>query len=250
VTEAFSQDDFDFRWVPPNLRAVTRRYECAREAVTQAGLVLPFKRHPDPVLDKIADYYDLRIDERTFDGAIWQLRFWEPGPADFPRSAFKLVLPKLKDPQELSRSLTNSVVIYVPDGLSRQQASQYCINEYVREGASSQRGQGASLRRDETLLKYLGARRVINHLLCTKGLQDFERLQGDRAGRFVRSALLADAKAFTQETLGKPLLHSDQEWIKAYRVITRVVARLQCEIDWLRELFSHDPPLLANYLRF
>jgi hypothetical protein len=222
VSEALSEADFDFRWLPPNLVRAARHYELPRQAVIQAGLVLPLKRYPDPMLYKIVDHYNWeRINKRPLFGPIWYLRFHEPGPGDFPRSPFKLVLPKLEDPEEFSRSLKHfwtrfhgepdCVSIDVPIGLSQDKAIEYSRKEYIREGACSKRGAGASVRRDMTILKYLGATRVLDHLRRCEGLQQEELLHSRRARRVVLSKLFADAKALTAEILGEPLLNSDQE---------------------------------------
>jgi hypothetical protein len=257
VTGALSQEDFDFRWVPPNLLAATRRYECAREAVIQAGLVLPEKRHPDPMLHKIADHYNWeRILKTPVFGPIWHLRFIEPGPAEFPHTPFKLVLPKLEDPEEFLRSLKDIwshfhherdyVSIDVPVGLSQDEAIEYFRKEYIRVGACSKRGAGASVRRDRIFLKYLSSTRILDYLRRCEGLQEEEPLYSRRARRALWSKLVADAKALSAEVLGEPLLNSDQEWDKAERFTLGALAQFQPEIEWLRELFSHDPPQLLT----
>jgi hypothetical protein len=257
VSEALSQDDFDFRWVPPNLVRAARHYELPRQAVIQAGLVLPLKRHPDPMLDKIVDHYNWeRINKPPLFGPIWHLRFHEPGPGDFPRSPFKLVLPKLEDPEEFWRSLKrfwtrfhgepDRVSIDVPVGLSQEEAIEYFRKEYIREGAGSKRGAGASVRQDRIILKYLCAARVLDHCSRREGFRDSEPVRSDRASRLVWSKLVGDATVFTDEIFGEPLLKSEQEWKKAKHFITRLLAHHQPEIEWLRELFSHDPPVLQT----
>jgi hypothetical protein len=231
--------------------------ECACQAVIEADLALPAKQFPDPLLQEIYDRYTWeRIGGQTLFGPIWYLRFCDPGPQDFPLSPFQLVVPKLEDPVWFSRNLEDHcrafhskaafVSVRFPVGLSKEEASQYFLKEYMRQGACPRRGAAASVRQHKTILKYLGATRVLNHLSRANGLRDSERLHSDRARRLVWSALLADAKILTTDALGKPLLESDQEWVKAQRFITQLLAQYQSEIEWLRKLFLHDPPQSFN----
>jgi hypothetical protein len=256
VSEAFSEADIDFEWLPTNLIAGARHYECAREAVIEADLMLPAKRFPDPLIYKIYDHYMWQcVNRRTPFGPIWHLRFVDPGPQDFPLSPFQSVVPKLEDPVGFSRDIEDCwrgfnckptyVSIRVPVGLSQQEAIEYSRQQYIREGACSKRGAGAVVRQHKTVLKYLGATRVLKRLIRQKGLLSAGKPK-TRVNRVIWSALVAEAKALTEDLLGEPLLASDQEWAKAQRFTTQLLTQYQSEIEWLRQLFSKNPIRLVS----
>jgi hypothetical protein len=254
VQKEFSLFDFDFRSVPKNLISGARHYECARQAVIEAGLMLPAKQFPDLLLQEIYDHYVWEcVGRKTVFGPIWYLRFCDPGPLDFPLSPFQSVAAKFKNPVWFSRSLENRwrafhsmrgiVSVPVPVGLSKQEASEYFLKEYIREGACSERGAGASVRRDRIILKYLVARRALDYCRRSEGFRDSEDpFRSMRAHRLVWSKLVADATVFTADILGEPLLKSEQEWAKAQHFTGRLLTKYQSEIEWLRELFCMTLP--------
>jgi hypothetical protein len=252
ANKLFCQADFDFRWLPTNLINGARQFECARQAVLEADLVLPVNHFPDPLLQEIYDHYML---EPTRGGAVFgpisYLRFCDPGPHDFPQAPFQSVVSKLADPVWFSRNLESRwrgfhsqpscVSVRVPVGLSQEEASKYILKEYIRENACSKRGAGARVRQDRTILKYLGATRVLRNLSRSEGFEDSKPLHSRRARRLVWSELVAEAKLLTEAVFGEPLLKSDQEWQKAQHFIALLLSQYQSEIEWLRELFSSYP---------
>jgi hypothetical protein len=54
----------------------------------------------------------------------------------------------------------------------------------------------------------------------------------------VWSDLVAEAKLFTADVLGKPLLKTDHEWAMAQQAIVQVLREYQPEIEFLRHIFS------------
>jgi hypothetical protein len=91
--------------------------------------------------------------------------------------------------------------------------------------------------KNKTVLKYLAAPRVLKYLGAQFAYSnDGAILQAN--GHCPLGAIVTEAKLLTTEVLGKPLLNSDQEWVRAQSVVKGVMAEYQREIDWLRIVFS------------
>src|SRR5262249_34932512 len=158
----------------------------------------------------------------------------------------QLVLPKLADPDRFAWHLEYEwreyhnlpvVGIIVPKGLSREEATKYFLEQYAREdGISPRRGAGALTRQYKTILKYLAATRLLKHLSAQFAFTN-DGSTPRANGHFRLGTIITEAKLLTAEVLGKPLLNSDQEWIRAQSVIHGVMAEYQREIDWLRAVF-------------
>jgi hypothetical protein len=250
MSEAFSKDDLDFG--PANLVAGARYYECAREAVLEAGFVLPAKLSVPCTLHELVDQEALKEcpNRRPDFGPIWNLAFrWLPA-GDFPSTPFRLRVARLPDPEKFSRDLEDlcrtyhgkrsHVEAYVRVGLTKEKAIKSFAEQYKSKGASPPRGAGAPIRNHETVLKYLVATRVLKGLIRAKGLSGQLVVMSPRHRRRVWSRLVADAIALTDEILGKPLLKTDHEWTRAEQVIEQELGQYEAEIKFLRQVF-HDP---------
>jgi hypothetical protein len=252
VNRLFTQGDWDFRWIlsKPDKQLITaaRHYECARQAVLEANLMLPLCDWLEsPVSEVYWQYGDEHINKRRLFGPIWYLRFSEPCGPDFPLMPFQSVLPQLTDLDRFACELQRKsreyhdhplINIDVPQGLSVEEATKFFLERYIREGGiSPRRGAGALTRQHKTVLKYLAATRVLKYLGAQFAYSnDGATLQAN--GHCPLGAIVAEAKLLTTEVLGKPLLNSDQEWARAQTVIQGVMAEYQREIDWLRTVFS------------
>lgn len=106
-------------------------------------------------------------------------------------------------------------------------------------------GAGALTRQYKTILKYLAATRVLKHLSAQFAFTNDGSTP--RANGHCRlGTIITEAKLLTAEVLGKPLLNSDQEWIRAQSVIHGVMAEYQREIDWLRAVFPTSDSNLGD----
>jgi hypothetical protein len=252
VNRLFTQADWDFRWIlskpDKHMISAARYYECARQAVLEANLMLPVCNWwESPVSEVRRQYDDGHINKRRLFGPIWYLRFGIPGGPDFPLMPFQSVLPQLTDLDRFACSLEYEWRVYhdhplinidVPQGLSVEEATKFFLEQYIREGGiTPRRGAGALTRQHKTVLKYLAATRVLKYLGAQFAYSnDGAILQAN--GHCPLGAIVTEAKLLTTEVLGKPLLNSDQEWVRAQSVVQGVMAEYQREIDWLRIVFS------------
>jgi hypothetical protein len=250
MSEAFSKDDLDFG--PANLVAGACYYECAREAVLEAGLVLPAKLSvPCSLLELVDQERRKECPNRRPDfGPIWNLAFrWLPA-GHFPSTHFRTLVVRLPEPEKFSRDLEDlcrnyngkrsHVELCVRVGLTKEKAIKSFAEQYENKGASPLRGAGAPIRNHRTVLKYLVATRGLKHLIHAKGLSDQLVAMSMRQRRPVWSRLVADAKVVTGEVFGKPLLKTDHEWANAGQVIEHVLGEYNAEIEFLRRIFR-DP---------
>jgi hypothetical protein len=250
MSEAFSKDDLDFG--PANLVAGVRYYECAREAILEASLVLPAKLSVRCSLLELADQQSRNEcpNRRPNFGPIWNLAFrWLPA-GDFPFTPFRSLVARLPDPERFSRDLEDlcrtyhgkrsHVEAYVRVGLTKEKAIKSFTEQYKSKGASPPRGAGAPIRSHKTVLKYLRATRILKDLIRAEGLSGQLVVMSPRQRRRVWSRLVADAIVLSDEIFGKPLLKTDHEWTRAGQVIEQELGEYRAEIEFLRQIF-HEP---------